>query len=82
MSTTPAAKTIKKWLIVRADGECRLANVGSRRVVLRADEVAFPIVIQIPGTWGRFYADEEIHLSMGYPPRPSVQAGKGVKGGQ
>ena len=53
-----------KYLIVRADGECRITT---RRPTLRWDEIAFRINVMIPDGWGAIQADA-IDIAMPEPP--------------
>lgn len=55
----------KGWLVVRSDGSLRVLK--SARPALRADEVAWPLTVQIPKTWGRVQPGG-IELTMPEPP--------------
>ena len=55
--------TIRKFLIVKADGEMRLAQ----RPRLSLDEIAIPIVVHMPEGWGKVVADQ-IDVHMPEPP--------------
>ena len=66
-------KIIRK-LIFRADGEMRISK--GRTLQLRVDEVAFPLEVIIPDTWGKFYAENAITLTMPGVPSASVVVGK------
>lgn len=46
----PVHKTLVRFLIVRANGDCR---VVSRPPTLAPDEMAVRLHIQVPGAWGR-----------------------------
>lgn len=60
--------SVKVYLIVNGKGDCRL---NKRRPVLEFDEVAFPIVVQVPVGWGRVYDQHEIYLKL--PPAPELR---------
>lgn len=49
------ASLLKRHLIVRADGHCRVTKAKPNH--LRYDEVAFPIQIKIPLAWGGMVSD-------------------------
>lgn len=54
------ARQIQKFLIVNGRGDMR---VVTRRPSLNFDEVAFPLRVKIPESWGRLYKDE-IEIAM------------------
>ena len=62
---------VRGFLIVRAAGEMR---VTKRRVSLAADEVAFPLNVTIPSTWGKVQ-DTTIEVTMPDPPETRVVVG-------
>lgn len=45
--------TYRRWLIVRASGEMRVIKTNPQ---LGFDEVAFPIRVTLPDTWGKIQA--------------------------
>jgi hypothetical protein len=63
---TQTGRTIRSWLIVRADGSIRVFNKppGSR---LHLDEIAVPVVVHVPAAWGKCRA-EGISIQMPEPP--------------
>ena len=60
--------TVKGYLVVRADGTMRVTKT---RVRLMLDEVAFPLTVTIPTTWGRVQA-AAIDVTMPEPPEARV----------
>ena len=64
---------VKAFLVVRADGDLRITRTRNRK--LGHDEVAFPIHVTIPMTWGRTL-DTTISLTMPGPPEPVVEVGE------
>lgn len=52
-------KTLRRFLIVRADGTCR---VTTRRPSLRQDEVAYRLNVNVPDAWGKVKGDIDITL--------------------
>lgn len=63
---------VRGYLIVRSDGTHRTVTRVSN---LRLDEVAFPLTITIPKTWGRIQ-EERIEIAMPNPPAALVKAAK------
>jgi hypothetical protein len=55
------------YLVVNGRGELRLTK---RRPRLTYDEVAFPVVVQIPEGWGCIYDQSPIELNL--PPAPTI----------
>lgn len=68
-----APLTIKGFLVVRADGTMR---VTKGRVRLHVDEVAFPLTVTIPRTWGRVQRTS-IDVALPEPPEARVTVGDG-----
>ncbi len=68
-------KTVKSFLIVRADGTMRVVKTKPYQGSLRLDEVAFPLNVTIPITWGRVQAIS-IDLEMPEPPDAVVSVGE------
>ena len=62
------ALTIKGYLIVKADGSIRVVK---RRNPLYIDEVAFPLTVTIPETWGRVQSTS-IDVALPEPPEAIV----------
>lgn len=58
----------KGFLVVKADGTMR---VTKRRNRLYLDEVAFPLTVTIPSTWGRVQATT-IDVALPEPPEAIV----------
>lgn len=65
--------TINGFLVVRADGEMRTTK---KRVSLRIDEVAFPLTVTIPNTWGQVQPTK-IDVELPEPPEARVTVGSG-----
>lgn len=65
---TPPPLTMKGFLVVRADGAMR---VTKSRVRLGVDEVAFPLTVTIPATWGRVQSTT-IDVALPEPPEARV----------
>jgi hypothetical protein len=63
--------TTTGYLVVGADGAMR---VTKKRVRLRLDEVAFPLTVRIPRTWGRVQPTS-IDVTMPEPPDARVTVG-------
>lgn len=61
----------KGFLVVRADGDMRVLRGKPR---LRLDEVAFPVTVTIPTTWGKVQA-ASIDVQMPEPPEARVAIG-------
>jgi hypothetical protein len=61
----------KGYLVVRATGDMR---VTKQRVALRIDEVAFPLTVTIPDTWGRVQPTT-IDVALPEPPEALVTVG-------
>lgn len=59
---------MKGYLVVRADGSMR---VTKSRVRLSVDEVAFPLTVTIPATWGRVQSTT-IDVALPEPPAARV----------
>jgi hypothetical protein len=66
------ALVVKGFLIVRADGSMRTVKSNP---ALRVDEVAFPLNVTIPKTWGRVQATS-IEVALPEPPEASVRVGE------
>lgn len=64
--------TVNGFLIVRANGDMR---VTKKRVGLAIDEVAFPLTVTIPQTWGRVQ-QVAIDVVMPEPPEARVSVGE------
>lgn len=65
---TPPPLTTKGFLVVRADGSMRVTKT---RVQLAIDEVAFPLTVTIPATWGRVQPTS-IDVALPEPPEARV----------
>lgn len=65
------ARVVSGFLVVRADGTMRVTR---RRVALAIDEVAFPLSVTIPTTWGQVQRTR-IEVSLPDPPEATVQVG-------
>lgn len=63
---------ITGFLVVRADGTMR---VTKKRVQLSVDEVAFPLNVSIPKTWGRVQR-MSIDVALPEPPEARVTVGE------
>lgn len=59
---------VRGYLVVRADGTIRTTKT---RVRLAVDEVAFPLSVTIPRTWGRVQSTS-IDVSLPEPPEARV----------
>jgi len=69
---------VRKYLIVNARGDARVVgrNPTFRNPGLSFDEVAFPLGITVPDTWGRLYADLPVEIELPEPSElPSVEVG-------
>lgn len=64
----PVPITTEGYLIVRANGDMR---VTKKRPALRLDEVAFPLTVSIPRSWGRVQPTS-IDVSLPEPPEARV----------
>ncbi len=64
---------ISGFLVVRADGSMRITK---KRVTLNIDEVAFPLTVTIPKTWGRVQRTS-IDVALPEPPEARVIVGEG-----
>lgn len=64
-------REVQGFLIVRADGDIRAVK---RRPRLGFDEVAFPVTVTIPITWGQIQATS-IEVTMPEPPEALVRVG-------
>jgi hypothetical protein len=63
---------VRKYLIVNARGDSRV--VTRRPGGMRFDEVAFPLHVTIPDTWGRVYSDLPVEIEFPDPGEmPSVR---------
>lgn len=60
--------TVSSYLVVRATGEMRVVK---KRPALSLDEVAFPLTVSIPRTWGRVQRTT-IDVSLPEPPDARV----------
>jgi hypothetical protein len=60
---------IKRFLIVRADGECRIVT---RKPNLGWNEVAFELNVEIPNSWAKITGS--IDIQMPDPPEASLTA--------
>lgn len=63
---------IKGFLIVRATGDMR---VTKKRPPLHIDEVAFPLTVTIPNTWGQVQRTT-IDVALPEPPEARVTVGE------
>lgn len=68
MTDGPKTRTITGYLVATAGGELRTVKTTPR---LRIDEVAFPITVHIPITWGRVQKTS-IEVTMPEPPEATV----------
>lgn len=59
-----APLAVRGYLVVRADGSMRVVKTSPR---LSIDEVAFPVTVTIPRTWGRVQPTS-IEVTMPEPP--------------
>ncbi len=66
MSNQPIV--VNGYLVVRADGTMRTTK---KRVRLSMDEVAFPLTVSIPRTWGRVQ-QSSIDVVLPEPPEARV----------
>jgi hypothetical protein len=64
---------VEGYLIVKATGDMR---VTKRRPGLYMDEVAFPLTVTIPKTWGRVQPTS-IDVALPEPPEARVTVGDG-----
>jgi hypothetical protein len=63
-------RTIRRFLIVTATGECRIVT---RWPNVRVDEVAYRLNITIPDAWGRLLSvDQSIDVTLPEPPDVSI----------
>lgn len=62
---------VNGFLVVRADGSMRITK---KRAALRLNEVAFPLSVNIPTTWGRVQTST-IEVVMPEPPEARVTIG-------
>lgn len=62
---------VKAFLVVRADSTMRVVKQSPR---LGIDEVAFPLTVMIPRTWGRVQPTA-IDVTMPEPPEARVTVG-------
>lgn len=60
---------VRKYLIVTGRGDMR---VVTRRPRLNFDEVAFPIRVQIPDSWGKVYTDINVDIEFPEVPEPTI----------
>lgn len=64
------SKTIRGYLVVRANGEMRVLKTRSQ-LRLKNDEVAFPLIVSIPETWGNVQ-DSKLHVELPDAPAATV----------
>ncbi|MDP1795197.1 MAG: hypothetical protein Q8K63_13760 [Acidimicrobiales bacterium] len=64
--------TIKAFLVVKASGDMRVVKKAAH---LYVDEVAFPITVSIPKTWGRVQRTT-IDVALPEPPEARVTVGE------
>lgn len=69
MAKPPEHLTVRGFLVVSATGEMRSVKQQPR---LKLNEVAFPVTVQIPMTWGKVQ-DAQIILTMPDPPPAVVE---------
>lgn len=69
---TPEPLKVNAYLVVRADGTMRVVKQPPR---LSIDEVAFPVTVTIPKTWGRVQPTR-IDVTMPEPPAAFVTVGE------
>lgn len=62
----------KKMLIVKANGDMRIASNPLRRK-LALDECGYPLIVDLPNAWGKVTAEE---ITIKLPPPPTVAKGK------
>ena len=67
-------KTIRRFLIVNGQGDCRIVSRRPNRMAF--DEMAFPLNISVPDSWGQVYTDVPINLTLPEPDEPTVTIGK------
>jgi hypothetical protein len=67
------ADSVRVYLIVDGGGQCRLAK---RRPTLDWDEVAFPIIVQIPQGWAKVYDAQALRLNLPEPEHLGIEAGE------
>ena len=65
--------TVRGYLVVRGNGSMRVVK---SRPNLHLDEVAFPINVSIPHTWGRIHHAPAIELTLPPPPQPTIRVGE------
>lgn len=70
--SSPPAITVSSFLIVRANGDMRVVKKAQH---LRIDEVAFPLTVTIPTTWGRVQPTS-IEVALPEPPEAIVTVGE------
>lgn len=68
-----APLTVTGYLVVRADGSMKVTKT---RVRLSIDEVAFPLTVTIPATWGQVQRTS-IDVALPEPPEPRVTVAEG-----
>lgn len=69
---SPEIITLKAFLVVKASGEMRVVKKAQR---LYVDEVAFPLIVTIPRTWGRVQRTT-IDVALPEPPEARVTVGE------
>lgn len=60
---------VRKFLIVTGRGDMRVVTRAPR---LSFDEVAFPIRVTIPDSWGKVYRDLNVDIEFPEGPEPTV----------
>lgn len=61
------ARSLRAWLVIRADGAMRVRSRRPSSADLRLDEVAIALAVNIPTGWGSVYP-AEIVIDMPEPP--------------
>lgn len=75
MADPPKVRTVSAFLVVSAAGEMRILKPRDGRPRLELDEVAFPVTVTIPLTWGRVQRIP-IEVVMPEPPEARVTVGE------
>lgn len=68
---TDAPLVVRGFLAVRSDGTLRVTKTNPH---LRLDEVAFPLTVTVPRTWGKVQATA-IEVALPEPPEARVTVG-------
>lgn len=67
---------VTKWLVVNGRGDMKVRSTVPRPRQLGYDELAFPLIVNIPDTWKKVYPEVEVDLPV--PSQAQLEIGEAM----